>query len=151
MVLSELYLVIITKTSTISLWKRSVKTLSWSSHWRCSARKGVLKNFAKFTENSHLCQSLFSNKVAGLRLSGLLLLHCLEKFLKTDLNSTEFWKTFQKISFYKTPVKLIYLFGETSNIFLMISDIILPFLLLLALWINNPNFGRIAADRSVGG
>ena len=28
-------------------------------------RKGALRNFAKFTEK-HLCQSLFSNKVAGL-------------------------------------------------------------------------------------
>ena len=37
-----------------------------SSHWRCSVKKGVLKNFAKFT-GKHLCQSLFFNKVAGLR------------------------------------------------------------------------------------
>ena len=29
-------------------------------------KKGALKNFAKFTGN-HLCQSLFFNKVAGLR------------------------------------------------------------------------------------
>ena len=35
-----------------------------SSHWRCSVRKGVLRNFAKFT-GKHLCQSLFLNKVAG--------------------------------------------------------------------------------------
>ena len=31
-----------------------------SSHQRCSVRKGVLRNFAKFTGN-HLCQSLFFN------------------------------------------------------------------------------------------
>ena len=31
---------------------------------RCSVRKGVLRNFAKFT-GKHLCQSLFFNKVAG--------------------------------------------------------------------------------------
>ena len=37
-----------------------------SSHRRCSVRKGVLRNFAKFT-GKHLCQSLFFNKVAGLR------------------------------------------------------------------------------------
>ena len=30
-------------------------------HWRCSVRKGVLINFAKFTEK-HLCQSLFFNR-----------------------------------------------------------------------------------------
>ena len=29
-------------------------------------KKGVLRNFAKFTRK-HLCQSLFFNKVAGLR------------------------------------------------------------------------------------
>ena len=30
-------------------------------------KKGVLRNFAKFT-GKHLCQSLFFNKVAGMRL-----------------------------------------------------------------------------------
>ena len=44
---------------------RNMKT-DRSSHWRCSVRKGVLRNFAKFT-GKHLCQSLFLNKVAGLR------------------------------------------------------------------------------------
>ena len=34
------------------------------SHWRCSVRKGVLRNFTKFT-GKHLRQSLFFNKVAG--------------------------------------------------------------------------------------
>ena len=34
-----------------------------SSHRRCSVRKGVLRNFAKFT-GKHLCQSLFFYKVA---------------------------------------------------------------------------------------
>ena len=36
-----------------------------SSHRRCSVRKGVLRNFGKFT-GKHLCQSLSFNKVAGL-------------------------------------------------------------------------------------
>ena len=35
-----------------------------SSHRRCSVRKAVLGNFAKFT-GKHLCQSLFFNKVLG--------------------------------------------------------------------------------------
>ena len=43
------------------------KTKCRSSHRRCSVRKGVLRNFAKFT-GKHLCQSLFFNKVAGLQL-----------------------------------------------------------------------------------
>ena len=41
-----------------------------SSHQRCSVRKGFLRNFAKFTRK-YLCQSLFFNKVAGLRLGDL--------------------------------------------------------------------------------
>ena len=53
-----------------------------SSHLRCSARRNVLRNFAKLT-GKHLCQSLFFNKVAGqlfLRnASELLLLKCLNK------------------------------------------------------------------------
>ena len=35
-----------------------------SSHRRCSVRKDILRNFAKF-KGKHLCQSLFFNKVAG--------------------------------------------------------------------------------------
>ena len=35
---------------------------------RCSVKKGVLRYFAKFT-GKQLCQNLFFNKVAGLRLS----------------------------------------------------------------------------------
>ena len=43
-----------------------IAVLCRSSHRRCSLRKGVLRNFSKFTAK-HLCQSLFFNKVAGLR------------------------------------------------------------------------------------
>ena len=43
----------------------------WSSHQTCSVRKGVLRNFAKFT-GKHLCQSLFFNKVADLGSATLL-------------------------------------------------------------------------------
>ena len=42
-----------------------------SSDRRCSVRKGVLRNFAKF-RGKHLCQSLVFNKVAGLRPATLL-------------------------------------------------------------------------------
>ena len=34
-----------------------------SSHWKCSVRKGDLRNFAKFT-GKHMYQSLFFNKGA---------------------------------------------------------------------------------------
>ena len=36
-----------------------------SSHLEVSCKKGVLRNFTKFTRK-HLCQSIFSNKVASL-------------------------------------------------------------------------------------
>ena len=42
-----------------------------SSHPRCSVKKGVLRNFTKFT-GKHLCQSLFFNKVAVLSPATLL-------------------------------------------------------------------------------
>ena len=42
-----------------------------SSHRRCSVRKVVLKNFTKFT-GKHLYQTLFFNKVAGLKPATLL-------------------------------------------------------------------------------
>ena len=42
-----------------------------SSHRRCSLRKGILRNIPKLT-GKHLCQSLFLNKVAGLRPTTLL-------------------------------------------------------------------------------
>ena len=42
-----------------------------SSHQRCSIKKGVFRNFTKVT-GKHLCQSLFFDKVAGLRCATLL-------------------------------------------------------------------------------
>ena len=56
---------------TIKLLTSPFLVIFKSRHRRCSVRKGVLKNFAKFT-GKHLCQSLFFNKVAGLRLAILL-------------------------------------------------------------------------------
>ena len=40
------------------------RALARSSHQMCSMKKGVLRNFAKFT-GKHLCQRLFLNKAAG--------------------------------------------------------------------------------------
>ena len=51
--------------------KAIVKCRARRSHRRCSVKKGVLKNFAKFTRK-HLRQSLLFNKVAGLRPATLL-------------------------------------------------------------------------------
>ena len=41
------------------------KAFKRGSHQRCSMKKGVRRNFTKFT-GKHLCQILFFNKVAGL-------------------------------------------------------------------------------------
>ena len=45
--------------------------LNRSSHRRCSVRKGVLRNVAKFT-GKHLCQSLYFHKVQCARVSILI-------------------------------------------------------------------------------
>ena len=42
-----------------------------SSHWRCSVKKGVLKNFANFT-GKYLCWSLFLINLQALRSATLL-------------------------------------------------------------------------------
>ena len=70
-----------------------------SSCRRCSVRKGVLRNFAKFA-GKHLCQSLFFNKVADLRPATLLkkrLWHrCFSvkfvKFLRTPFLQNTPWR-----------------------------------------------------------
>ena len=56
-----------------------------SSHRRCSVRKGVLRNIAKFT-GKHLCQSLFFNKVAVLRSVTI------KKETLVQVFSCEFWE-----------------------------------------------------------
>ena len=46
--------------------------LNGKIHFLCSiCKKGVLRNFEKFT-GKHMCQSLFLNKVSGLRPATLL-------------------------------------------------------------------------------
>ena len=62
----------ILKFSGTSLVEQSdCRVMYRSSHCRCSVRKGIFRNFAKFTENHH-CQESFFIKVAGLRSTTLL-------------------------------------------------------------------------------
>ena len=69
-----------------------------SNHPRCSVRKGVIRNFWKLT-GKHLRQSLFFNKIAGLRPVTLLkkrlwhrcFLVNVAKFLRTPLGDC-FWR-----------------------------------------------------------
>ena len=70
--------VIITQTALFikqEKFKKKRKEIQYlihrSSHQKSSLKKGVLRNFTKFTGN-HLCQGLFFNKVAGLRPANLL-------------------------------------------------------------------------------
>ena len=70
-----------------------------SSHQRCSVRKGVRRNFTKFT-GKHLCQSLFFDKVAGMRsatfLKNRLWQRCFPvsfvKFLSTPFSQNTSWR-----------------------------------------------------------
>ena len=87
-----------------------------SNHQRCSVRKGVLRNFTKFT-SKNLCQSLFFNKVVGLRPATLFkkrLQHrCfpvnLVKFLRTSfLQNTSGSCFFQFFNCFSTRIKTTY-------------------------------------------
>ena len=65
---------VISRGSKWNILKKCVKdteTTFRSSHMRCYIKKGVLRDFTKFL-GKHLCQSLFFNKVAGLRPATLL-------------------------------------------------------------------------------
>ena len=62
-----------------------------SSH-SCSVKKGLLRNFAKFT-GKDLCQSLFLNKVAGLRVRVF--------FLKKSLLKKRLWHRCFLLNFAK--------------------------------------------------
>ena len=73
------------------------RALSRSSHQRCSLKKGVLRNFAKLT-GKFLCQSLFFNKVAGLRPATLL-----KKRLWHTCFPVNFAKFLRNL-FYRTPL-----------------------------------------------
>ena len=53
-----------------SMIRGVISAICRSSHPEVFCKKGVLRNFAKFT-GKHLCHSLFFNKVAGLRTATL--------------------------------------------------------------------------------
>ena len=89
-----------------------------SSRPEVFCEKGVLRNFSKFTGN-HLCQSLFFNKVAGLRPATLLknrLWHkCFSvnfaKFLRTPFLTEHLpWLLFSENQVFQASKKPIYNF-----------------------------------------
>ena len=73
--------------------------------WRCSVRKGTLRNFL----GKHLCQSLFLNKVAALRPATLL-----KKKTLTQVFSCEFCEISKNTFFHRTP--LVAASGEITEI-----------------------------------
>ena len=92
-----------------------------SSHQGCSVRKGVLVNLAKFTRK-HLCQSLFFNKVAGLRPATLLkkrLWHRyfpvnFVKFLRIPFSQNASWRLLLKVLFVNFALTLKYLVSKNE-------------------------------------
>ena len=77
-------------------------------------KKDVLGNFTKFT-GKHLCQSLFFNKVAGLRSETLLKKRLWQrcfpvnfaKFLKTFISTEHLWTTASNVIYFWTLIRII--------------------------------------------
>ena len=89
-------------------WQNCIINILISSHQRCCIRKGVLRNFSKFT-GKHLCQGLFFNTVAGLRPATLLKMRLcyrcfpvnFAKFLRTSFLQNTSGRLLVKKSFSK--------------------------------------------------
>ena len=64
-----------------------------SSHQRCSVRKGVHRNFTKFT-GKHLCQSLLFNKACNF----------IKKETLAQVFSCEFCEIFKNTFLHRTPL-----------------------------------------------
>ena len=71
--------------------------MSRSNRPEVFCEKGFLRNFVKFT-GKHLCQSLFFNKVAGLRPATLL-----KKETLAQVFSCKFYEISKNNFFYRTP------------------------------------------------
>ena len=85
------------KFATEDNWLRKFMVIPFSqsrrNRRRCSVRKGVLRNFVKFT-GKHLCQSLFFNTVAGMGPATLF-----KKETLAQVFSCESWKISKNIFF----------------------------------------------------
>ena len=74
----------------IDEFKHYILLIFSSSHRRCSVRKGVLRNFSKFT-GKQLYQSLYFDKVAGLEPATLIKWRLLHRCF--PVNFTKFLRT----------------------------------------------------------
>ena len=101
---------------TMIVFAITMQMTTRSSHQRCSVRKGVLRNFPKFTRK-HLCQVLFYNKAAGPKPATLLkkrLWHRyfpmnIAKFPRTPFNRTPLNNCFSTIQHFlaENPSKVL--------------------------------------------
>ena len=98
--------------SKLLLKQRIHSCIFRSSHQRCSVKQYVLRNFAKLT-GKHLCQSLFFNKVAGLRPATLLKKRLLHRCFPVN------FAKFLKIPFsQKTSGRLLLYFEKNTLTYL---------------------------------
>ena len=98
----------------------------------CSVRKGVLRNFAKFT-GKHLSQSLFLNKVAGLRSATLL-----KKRLRHKCLPVNFAK------FLRTPFSQ----NKSGRLLLWLKELdIHRFVLKVWMWMLNKKYIKVTAGK----
>ena len=81
-----------------------------SNHQSCPRQKGVLRSFTKFI-GKHLCQSLFFNKVAGLRPATLL-----KKKLWHRCFAVNSMKLLRTPYLQSTPGGLFYLYSQLPKI-----------------------------------
>ena len=73
-------------------WLYQLINISRSSHWRCSVRKGVLRNFTKST-GKHLCESLRPATLLKKRLWHRYFPANFVKFLRTPFFVEHLWTT----------------------------------------------------------
>ena len=95
---SELTRIVKRRSRNILITPKEKLSSLRSSFQGLFSEKGVLKNFAKFT-GKHLCQSLFFNKVVGVRSVTLL-----KKRLWHKRSPVHFMQFLRTPFFYKTPL-----------------------------------------------
>ena len=116
----------------ISYWYRS-------SQRGCSEKRGVLRNFAKFT-GKHLRQRFFFNKVTGLRPVTLL-----QKSLWHRFFPVNFAKFLRTTFLQNTAGRLLLLIGYSGfqSEFKIILDVrFLPIIVLISIHTFNVSLGR---------
>ena len=118
------------------------KYITRSIHQKCSIKKGVIRNFVKFT-GKHMCQSIFFNKVAALRYATLLkkrlwdmcFLVNIAKFLRTLFYRIRLGDCFcisnKVLCFHERYVICLYKELRMMEMLLMTSIVITYFLVLI--------------------